>query len=65
MLKPGLAADLVMFDPATVSDKATYKKPHQYAEGIDCVMVNGEFAVRDAVHTAATPGKVLKPDHSA
>jgi N-acyl-D-amino-acid deacylase len=65
MLKPGLAADLVMFDPATVSDKATYKKPHQYAEGIGCVMVNGEFAVRDAVHTAATPGKVLKPDHSA
>jgi N-acyl-D-aspartate/D-glutamate deacylase len=62
LLKPGMAADLVVFDPVTVSDRATYKNPHQYAEGIDCVMVNGQFAVRDSVHTGARTGQVLKSD---
>jgi len=62
LIKPGLAADLVIFDPAEVSDKATYKNPHQYAKGIYHVIVNGQFVVRDAIHTGARPGWVLKKD---
>jgi N-acyl-D-amino-acid deacylase len=60
-IKPGLAADLVVFDPATVSDTATYDQPHQYAKGILHVIVNGRFVVRDAAHTGNRPGRILKP----
>src|ERR1041384_7188825 len=42
LLKEGLKADLVLFDPATVRDTATYEKPHQYAQGISLVVINGE-----------------------
>ena len=61
VIKPGLAADLVVFDPATVSDTATYDRPHQYARGIFHVIVNGRFVVRDAIHTGNRPGRILKP----
>jgi N-acyl-D-amino-acid deacylase len=60
-IKPGLAADLVVFDPATVSDTATYDHPHRYAKGIFHVIVNGRFVIRDAVHTGDRPGRILKP----
>ena len=56
-----LAADLVVFDPATVSDTATYDQPHQYAKGIFHVIVNGQFVIRDATHTGTRPGRILKP----
>lgn len=59
-IKPGLAADLVIFDPATVSDPATYDHPHQYATGIFHVIVNGRFVVRDTRHTGNRPGKILQ-----
>jgi N-acyl-D-amino-acid deacylase len=61
LIKPGLAADLVVFDPATVSDTATYDQPHQYAKGIFHVIVNGQFVIRDATHTGNRPGGILKP----
>jgi N-acyl-D-amino-acid deacylase len=61
LIKPGLAADLVVFDPATVSDTATYDQPHQYAKGIFHVIVNGQFVIRDANHTGTRPGRILKP----
>jgi N-acyl-D-amino-acid deacylase len=60
LIKPGLAADLVVFDPATVSDTATYDQPHQYAKGIFHVIVNGQFVIRDATHTGNRPGGILK-----
>jgi N-acyl-D-amino-acid deacylase len=60
-IKPGLAADLVVFDPATVADTATYDQPHRYAKGIFHVIVNGRFVIRDAVHTGNRPGRILKP----
>jgi N-acyl-D-amino-acid deacylase len=60
LIKPGMAADLVVFDPATVSDTATYDQPHQYAKGIIHVIVNGRFVVRDAAHTGNRPGRILK-----
>lgn len=59
LVQPGLAADLVVFDPATVTDRATYENPHQYAEGIPEVIVNGKMVVHDGAHTGACPGRVL------
>jgi N-acyl-D-amino-acid deacylase len=60
-IRPGLAADLVVFDPNTVTDRATYDNPHQYAGGILHVIVNGQFVIRNENHTGATPGTVLSP----
>ena len=58
-LKPGNFADIVIFDPATVTDHATYDKPHQYATGISDVFVNGVQVLKDGNHTGATPGRFI------
>jgi N-acyl-D-amino-acid deacylase len=60
-IREGHWADLVMFDLATVADRATFTKPHQYPEGIPYVFVNGVAVVDDGKLTGATPGKVLTP----
>jgi len=54
----GKAADVVVFDPVRVMDRATYEDPRQYPEGIRLVMVNGRAVVRDGQHLGATPGRV-------
>ena len=59
-LAPGMFADLVVFDPATVADRATFEKPHQYAVGMRHVFVNGLQVLKDGEHTGATPGRALK-----
>jgi len=59
-LKVGNYADIVVFDPATVQDHATYEKPHQYATGVSDVFVNGVQVLRNGEHTGATPGRFLK-----
>jgi N-acyl-D-amino-acid deacylase len=59
LLKPGLKADVVVFDPATVSDKATFEKPHQYSVGFRDVIVNGKFAMRDSKVSGERAGRVL------
>jgi N-acyl-D-amino-acid deacylase len=59
LLKPGMFADVVIFDPATVADRATYEKPHQLSVGIRDVFVNGVAVVRDGQHTGAKPGKIV------
>jgi dihydroorotase/N-acyl-D-amino-acid deacylase len=59
-LAEGLHADLVVFDPATVRDTATFTAPHQYPEGIPFVIVNGAVAVDDGKLTAARAGRVLR-----
>ena len=56
----GKAADLVLFDPATVDDAATFEKPHAYATGIPHVFVNGIAVVKNGEHTGAKPGVVLR-----
>jgi N-acyl-D-amino-acid deacylase len=61
LIEPGRAADLVVFNPTTVSDKATYDHPHRYAEGILHVIVNGQLVVRDQTHTGNRPGRILNP----
>jgi N-acyl-D-amino-acid deacylase len=59
LVRKGHWADLTLFDPKRVADKATYVSPHQYPEGIPHVLVRGMFVVRDGVHTGARPGGVL------
>ena len=54
-----MVADIVVFDPATVKDKATYIQPHQYPDGINYVIVNGNVVVNRGVHTGAKPGKAV------
>jgi len=59
-LAPGMFADVVVFDPATIADRATFEKPHQYAVGMRHVFVNGVQVLKDGEHTGATPGRALK-----
>jgi len=59
-IKDGMWADLVIFDPATVADKATFEDPFQYPVGIDTVLVNGTVVLDEGKHTNARPGRVLK-----
>jgi N-acyl-D-amino-acid deacylase len=59
-IREGAAADLVVFDPATVRSNATYDEPRRYPDGIDYVIVNGELVVDAGVHTGATPGRALR-----
>jgi N-acyl-D-amino-acid deacylase len=59
LLRPGMKADITIFDPATVRDLATFAKPHQYAEGFAYVIVNGQVVFEGGTMTAARPGKVL------
>ena len=59
LLIPGYAADITVFDPDTIADKATYAMPHTFPSGIAHVFVNGEWTVRDSVHTGVLAGTVL------
>ncbi len=58
-LAPGYFADVVVFDPATIADHATYDRPHQYATGVRHVLVNGVPVIRDGAHTGAKPGRAV------
>jgi dihydroorotase/N-acyl-D-amino-acid deacylase len=60
ILRPGMKADIAVFDPARVRDTATFEKPHQYAEGFSSVIVNGQVVFDGKAMTPARPGKVLR-----
>jgi N-acyl-D-amino-acid deacylase len=60
MLKAGYFGDVVVFDPATVQDHATFEKPKQLATGVDDVFVNGVQVLKDGKHTGAKPGRVVR-----
>jgi N-acyl-D-aspartate/D-glutamate deacylase len=60
ILRQGMKADVVVFDPATVKDMATYENPAQYSQGVDWVLVNGRPVVADGKPTNALPGQVLR-----
>ena len=62
VITPGAFADLVVFDPATVSDQATFANPHQYPVGIEHVIVNGKVVLQDGELTGRLPGRVLRPN---
>jgi N-acyl-D-amino-acid deacylase len=59
-LKAGAFADVVVFDPATIQDHATYEKPHQLSSGVNYVIVNGKMAIKDGVPTGAATGRVVR-----
>ncbi|HET6525541.1 D-aminoacylase [Sphingopyxis sp.] len=59
-LKPGYYADVVVFDPATVGDRSTFEKPHQYSVGVRDVFVNGVAVLRNGEHSGATPGRAVR-----
>jgi len=59
-LAAGYFADVVVFDPATIQDHATFKEPHQYATGVVHVLVNGVAVLKDGEHTGAKPGRVVR-----
>jgi N-acyl-D-amino-acid deacylase len=58
-IREGMFADVVVFDPATIADRATFDKPHQYAVGMKHVFVNGVQVLKDGEHTDAKPGRAL------
>jgi N-acyl-D-amino-acid deacylase len=67
-LAPGFFADVVVFDPATIQDHATFENPHQYSTGMVHVLVNGTQVMKNGEHTGAKPGKIVrgpgwKPKH--
>jgi N-acyl-D-amino-acid deacylase len=59
-IREGYYADIVVFDPERIADRATFEEPHQYATGMRHVFVNGEQVLRDGEHTGATPGRVVR-----
>lgn len=60
LLRPGMAADITIFNPATVIDNATYWDPHQYPTGIEYVIVNGAVTIANGEHTGELAGRVLR-----
>ena len=58
-VQEGMFADVVVFDPETIADRATFEQPHQYAVGMKHVLVNGVAVLKDGEHTNATPGRAL------
>jgi N-acyl-D-amino-acid deacylase len=59
-IQVGLAADITVFDPDKIADRATFVEPHQYAVGVSYVVVNGQVVLDAGVHTGALPGRVLR-----
>ncbi len=59
-IKEGFFADLVIFNPSTIIDTATFEDPYKFPKGIEHVLVNGKFAVRDGKQTGERAGKVLR-----
>ncbi|NOX90674.1 MAG: amidohydrolase family protein [Calditrichaeota bacterium] len=59
LIKEGYAADIVIFNPDSIKDKATYLQPHQFPEGIQLVMVNGKIVVKNGKTTGEKPGRAL------
>jgi dihydroorotase/N-acyl-D-amino-acid deacylase len=60
ILREGMYADIVLFDPQTVGDRATFEQPHQLSAGVRDVFVNGVGVVRNGSHTGAKPGRVVR-----
>ena len=60
LLREGQLADVVIFDPATIGDRATYEEPHKLSTGVRDVFVNGVAVVRDGRHTGAKPGRIVR-----
>jgi N-acyl-D-aspartate/D-glutamate deacylase len=61
-LAPALAADIVIFDPQKIADRATLAQPNAPSEGVRHVLVNGQLVLRDGKYTGTRPGRILRRD---
>lgn len=61
LIRHGCAADLVVFDPERVIDRATFEDPHQFCDGVTYVVVNGQLVIEDGIDTGSKAGRVLRP----
>lgn len=61
-IRAGAFADILLFDPAKVNDAATYQEPHQLAQGMTHILVNGVVVRENGTFTAELPGRVLSPE---
>jgi N-acyl-D-amino-acid deacylase len=59
LLERGMFADVVIFDPQTIADRATFENPHQYSVGVRDVFVNGKQVLKNGEHTGVKPGRAL------
>ena len=59
-IKEGMAADIVLFDEATVKDNATFEQPHQFSSGFKFVIINGQVVIDEGKHTGMRSGRVLR-----
>src|SRR5262249_19670182 len=64
IIRPGMMADLVVFDPDTLRDTATYENPRSYPEGVHYVIVNGALVMQEGQPTGAMPGRALRANPS-
>jgi N-acyl-D-aspartate/D-glutamate deacylase len=62
LLRKGMKADVVVFDPKTIRDVSTYEDPHHFSEGISNVIVNGGIVLRDGTMTGALPGRIMRAE---
>jgi len=62
LLREGMAADIVIFDPEKITDKATFKASHAYSEGVSYVLVNGEPVIENGSHNQRKPGQTLRKE---
>jgi N-acyl-D-amino-acid deacylase len=60
ILKEGFFADIVIFDPETIKDRATFEDPHQYPDGIEYVIINGQIVAEHGTIVGTRPGRILK-----
>jgi dihydroorotase/N-acyl-D-amino-acid deacylase len=60
VLRKGMQADVIVFDPSRIGDRATYDSPHHYSEGIDYVIVNGQVVLENNQLTGKLAGRILK-----
>jgi N-acyl-D-aspartate/D-glutamate deacylase len=60
LLREGYYADIAVFDPERIKDMSTFEKPHQYAVGVQFVLVNGQLVVENGKHTGARPGQIIR-----
>ena len=60
VIREGMKADIIVFDPETIRDRSTFEEPHQYSEGVEAVIVNGVAVLEGAEMTGARPGRILR-----
>jgi N-acyl-D-amino-acid deacylase len=59
IIREGMKADIIIFDPKTITDRSTFEQPHAYSEGVKYSIVNGKVVLDNGTHTGARPGRII------